>query len=704
MNRCVPIAACVGLASAALAGPDIRLRYATFDPLIGTPGVPAALAAPPASRVFIVQFPATPGPAQRAALEARGIAIHRYLPDHAYVVRAPQGIDPGAIPGVRWAGPYHGAYKLEETLLVAALAPESAHPAPTRCGIELLDRGLQAQSRLDEALRALGSRVEFFDALGRRVEATLTAAQLAAAAGLDDVSFIDPWGPPGADMDIVRQLSGASHLESQIGATGQGVRGELFDISLDLSHPAFQNPPPLLHGANGTGSPCHGVADYGIIFANDPLQPALRGMLPDREQGIFASWETAGMVPNIQHLQEIVDPGLPYRGVFQCRTVGSAQISTYTTVSAAMDDGLFQVDLTVMQPMGNLNATLSRPEAWAKNIIAVGGITHHNTLTRADDSLSGACFGPAMDGRVKPDVAHVFDDIFTTTCGGIYATINGTSASTSIVAGHVGLVCQMWHEQVFAGFGGGPSVFDDRPKATTIRALMVNSAYQYDWTAGGPNGTITRNRQGWGMPDLQPLLDRAERTFVINETDVLLPQAMKTYFLTVAPGETALKATMVYLDPPGNPAVQAQHRVNDLTLMLTAPSGLPFWGNVGLNSAIWSQYGGAPDTKNVVENVFVQNPQPGTWTIVVSAPELVMDARLETPELDADYALVVSGVQTDEPCYPDCNASGTLTIADFICFQAKFVAGDPYADCNGAGGLTIADFICFQARFVAGCP
>jgi hypothetical protein len=55
-------------------------------------------------------------------------------------------------------------------------------------------------------------------------------------------------------------------------------------------------------------------------------------------------------------------------------------------------------------------------------------------------------------------------------------------------------------------------------------------------------------------------------------------------------------------------------------------------------------------------------------------------------------------------CYPDCNASGTLTIADFGCFQAAFAAGNTYADCNASGTLTIADFGCFQAQFAAGCP
>ncbi len=55
-------------------------------------------------------------------------------------------------------------------------------------------------------------------------------------------------------------------------------------------------------------------------------------------------------------------------------------------------------------------------------------------------------------------------------------------------------------------------------------------------------------------------------------------------------------------------------------------------------------------------------------------------------------------------CYPDCNADGVLTVADFACFQTKFVQSSPYADCNGDGARTIADFGCFQTRFVVGCP
>ncbi len=55
-------------------------------------------------------------------------------------------------------------------------------------------------------------------------------------------------------------------------------------------------------------------------------------------------------------------------------------------------------------------------------------------------------------------------------------------------------------------------------------------------------------------------------------------------------------------------------------------------------------------------------------------------------------------------CYADCNESGALTVADFVCFQTKFVSGEPYADCNASASLTVADFVCFQTKFIAGCP
>ncbi|MFM9994696.1 MAG: hypothetical protein ACKVU4_02720 [Phycisphaerales bacterium] len=55
-------------------------------------------------------------------------------------------------------------------------------------------------------------------------------------------------------------------------------------------------------------------------------------------------------------------------------------------------------------------------------------------------------------------------------------------------------------------------------------------------------------------------------------------------------------------------------------------------------------------------------------------------------------------------CYADCTGDGGLTVADFGCFQGRYVLASLYADCTGDGSLSVADFGCFQGRYVLGCP
>lgn len=60
-------------------------------------------------------------------------------------------------------------------------------------------------------------------------------------------------------------------------------------------------------------------------------------------------------------------------------------------------------------------------------------------------------------------------------------------------------------------------------------------------------------------------------------------------------------------------------------------------------------------------------------------------------------------------CYPNCDGSTAppiLNVADFICYQNAFAAGDSYANCDASTAppvLNVADFICFLTAFAAGC-
>jgi hypothetical protein len=177
----------------------------------------------------------------------------------------------------------------------------------------------------------------------------------------------------------------------------------------------------------------------------------------------------------------------------------------------------------------------------------------------------------------------------------------------------------------------------------TAKALMINNAYRYDWTQGGSNGDITRFVQGWGTAQVQNLYERAPKTIIVDENDPILPLGTKTYPVNVAAGESSLNVTLVYTDPMGTVGA-AHQRINDLSLKVTSPSSTFYWGNNGLQSGNGSTAGGNSNTIDTVENVFIPNPESGAWIVEVIADEVVQDSHLETPQTDADFALVISGV------------------------------------------------------------
>ncbi|MFM9995900.1 MAG: S8 family serine peptidase [Phycisphaerales bacterium] len=705
-----------GGAFAAMQAADyrIKLTYYPFDPLKGTPAVPTALTAGPENELFLVQSWAAPIQPMQEAIQAAGGTIERYVADWTLVVRLTPEAKAAVqnLPFVRWVGAYHPAYRVDQDTL-SALA--SVSDAPARYSIETMRSGPQQQQALKAMIESMaGASVNVMTLDQYRMEATLTPAQLLAVVHRNEVNFIDPWrGPGGTDMNLIRQQGGAVPTLSTAPApgpfTGQGVRGEIFDTEVTGAHPQWAGQAPLIHGVNGN-SGTHGSSCYGINFATGTGDANATGMCPQREQGIFFHYPQVtsfgGAQTRLATNTQLVDPLGNLRGHYQTSSVGNAQITTYSTISAETDNYLFLVDLLSCQSQSNTGNMTSRPEAWAKNILSVGGVTTNETLVWTSHTSSGASFGPASDARVKPDLCHSYLQIYTTTAGVAYTQFSGTSGATPITAGHFGLLHQMWHAGVFPGHGGAPgtTVFGDTPKSSTSKALMVNQAHQYNWLAGGSNVNLTRARQGWGVAHLANLYNIRSKTFIVNETDVLTALQTKAYTVVVAAGEPALKVTMVYKDPQGNPAVQAQHRINNVDLKVTSPAGAVYWGNNGMTGSLWTVVGGAANVKDTVENVFVQNPAAGSWTVEVIAAEVVADGNPATAGVnDVKYGLVVGGA-TEASCYADCNLSGSLTVADFGCFQGKYVLGDMYADCNASGTLTVADFGCYQGLYVVGCP
>jgi serine protease AprX len=673
----------------------LRLHDGAVEPGRPVPPVPAALALPADGRLYLVQFRTVGLPEWRDALRGAGAEVLSFFPFNAHVVRMSPDVATAvaAFDIVERVEPYHPAWRLERELRDWLSSPNG--PAELRVRVSAFEWGPEAKERIRQAAEADGARVASFWPSGHVFELWADRDQLRRLAAHDDVLWIDRWTPKENDMDLVRQDSGANFIEANYGICGQGVRGEVLDAGFEATHMDFDG--ILLHGSNTVDS--HGTSTYGIVFGNGNRDgdgnAQGTGHLVCSSQGIASDYDF--LTDRFAETQQL--KGSPYFASFQSNSWGNTLTTAYTSISSEMDDIIWRLDVAITQSQSNSGTQSSRPQAWAKNIISVGGIRHFNTLSTADDSWSnGASIGPAADGRIKPDVNYWYDSIFTTTTGNTYTTsFGGTSAATPEVAGVLGLMVQMWSENVWGTNPQGNTVFERQPHASTIKALLINNAQQYPFS--GTTSDLTRTHQGWGRPNAQIARERAANSLVVDASTPLQLGGIATYSVNVAAGTGELKATMVYPDPPGTTS-STLHRINDLSLKVTSPSGAVYHGNNGLLAGSYSTAGGSPNTIDTVENVFVANPEAGSWTVQVTAAEVNQDAYLSTPATDAVFSLVVTGgggvsqppvcgnnvKESGEPC--DGNDLGGQT-----CQGQGFAGGT--LSCNGDCSLnTSGCFLC----------
>lgn len=661
------------------ASPLLQLRGGrSFDPLQAGEFIRAQSAAGPAPDLFvgtetktvgayIVQFYTQALPDYQAALRQAGADIAIGLPPNAIIALMGTGAraEVAGLPFVRAVVSFLPAYKLQ-----SGLDKVIASGGHDRQNYSVMSMTKSHRAALINFTASIGGEVVATGAPegaagSSRFSANLTPAQLLQLSRQPQTLFIDVRGEEGEDLDQIRQREGFNYIQTVAGYSGQGVGLEIYDRGYLLSHQEFAGRAvPLIvrspaaadaSGGSGGAKYNHGSDIAGILFAEGVAQAP--GLLKDAARPIvfsrFSEYGSQAQPTESQlraHLAELVDPAGPYRAVVQTSSTDYSTTTDYTTWSAEYDEVLFELDLLKTQSQSNRGNRNSRPAAWAKNIVAVGGLSTAGTVDRTDDSWGSASIGPASDNRIKPDLTGQYGGIYTVDGGPgsdtAYRNFGGTSGSTPVVAGAFGIFFQMWADGVFSGGPGlARDVFDSRPHTATARAMLINTAYRYAFS-GGDSANLSRVHQGWGFPDLQNLYDTAQANgwampILIDEDDILAPGALNSYGLEVD-GSEPIKATMVYRDPRGNPAA-AIHRINDLSLRVTSPSGTRYWGNNGLRAGNWSTPGGSANTVDTIENVFIQAPEAGSWRIDVLGDDIVEDGHVGTAAIDAVYALVVTG-------------------------------------------------------------
>ncbi len=192
----------------------------------------------------------------------------------------------------------------------------------------------------------------------------------------------------------------------------------------------------------------------------------------------------------------------------------------------------------------------------SKNALTVGSVTSASALWSQPQSPilvgQGTVFGPADDGRIKPDVMANGVNVNTpklTIVAGVPQTnqyetaATGTSFSAAGVSGGTALLSELQERSV--------NYSPEEPlRAATLKGLVIHTAT--DISTAGPD-----YRSGWGIAQidkaaalLQANYNSAARTYV---KEVVLPNNKEAAFTVRAAGAQAIKVTASWADPVAQP-------------------------------------------------------------------------------------------------------------------------------------------------------
>lgn len=352
----------------------------------------------------------------------------------------------------------------------------------------------------------------------------------------------------------------------------------------------------------------------------------------------------------------------------------------FLIVHAAGNSGAGNADFSVGTPSTN------------KNGLAIGS-TRTSPTSGSDENMSSfSSRGWTGDGRIKPDVmapgcnvsAGNNRNVSSTNCGTDSGC--GTSYASPTAVGAAALVRQYFTDG-FYPTGSRNAADGTAPSAALLKAALINSAVPMTGAdnTGGAISPIPSNEQGWGRIRLDRSLLFAPpvRRLYADDHRIGLPAGPSspfTFTFSAVTGAEPLKVTLVWTDYPAtlssppvapsinNPASWTTPRlVNDLDLAVSGPSG-SFLGNVfsgGVSTA-----GGSADRRNNVEQVLIQAPAAGTYTVTVAPFNVVQPGQ--------EFALVVTGAWGSvADCSPGVPTGLAVTTSSPTSVSLDWTAGAP---------------------------
>jgi len=249
----------------------------------------------------------------------------------------------------------------------------------------------------------------------------------------------------------------------------------------------------------------------------------------------------------------------------------------------------------------------------AKNVLTVGAVNevlnYNGPSSVVMSSFSG--WGPADDGRVKPDVVAKGVDLYSpvSTNNTSYSSYSGTSMSSPNTAGTMALLQQHYQNT----HNGNPM------RASTLKGLVIHTADEAGVTTG-PDYKF-----GWGLVNAEAAANLiSDDNLMQNVIDeITLDEGIAYTREVTVGGEQPFVATICWTDPAGTiPAASLNPRTpvitNDLDIRIIDEEGNSYYPyKLDPENPTTAATTNSKNFVDNVEKIFISDPIPGNYTIVV---------------------------------------------------------------------------------------
>jgi hypothetical protein len=629
-------------------------------------GLAAQIGAHPAGTRFVIQLEGPITPQRRAELVNAGIDLGPYLPMFAYIVTLDRAERAAVerLDFVRWHSIFRDEWKLDPEIgvrpystperremvaggrdyMVVAVFPRADVNAVERAILGLPAAGVRgAAANPPQIVDRVQSGSPEIGGIGTDLYLDIALDQVPMLALIPGVQFVEP-----APDITVRAMAARNDKSRWVVQTnqegvmplyGKGIRGEgqigaILDTAVRQDHCSFHDPSNPIgpnHRKIVAYNTAPGSASHGTHVAGSMIGDA--GQETGNTRGVaymgrlaYNSWGSAPYSDIAQRLTTHHNQGARVHS----NSWGDDGTTAYNVLARGID--VFQWDnenSLTLWAVTNTSA-LKNPEN-AKNTLAIGA----TRVAPNQDQHGYGGSGPTSDGRRKPEVYAPGRDTISasssTTCG--TTSSGGTSMACPVAAGVAMLTRQYFMDGFYpVGIPLPGSGFE--PSSALVKAVLVNSAVDMTGVAGYPT-----NQEGWGRILINNTLyfdgdPRKLRLYDVRNGDGLSTSQFTEYLLPVLGSGERLKITLAWTEPPGTLNASFAS-VNDLDLEVVDPNGQLYRGNVFNTTAGHSITGGAKDDRNNVEQVHINNPVTGAWTVRVRGA--AVNQALQ------GYALVMTG-------------------------------------------------------------